>query len=539
MNRRTFLASCLGAAAEFGALAGCRGSAGETLYNGIVLPQPWPPRQPFSFEPRTPPYLLDRPSVIPIDVGRQLFVDDFLIDGTNLTRRFHRPTYAESNPVLSPDRPWEQPDPSAERRGLPRSPSAAVFSDGVFWDPDLNLFRMWYMSGYQSTTSCATSTDGIHWNKPSYDVVPGTNIVLAENRDSATVWRDALEPNPSSRFKMTHFLGNRGEPLRLFDSPDGIHWTLRGLSGPTGDRSTMFYNPFRRRWIYSLRDNVRPQSGRLRLYWEATRFVEDANWKAGEPVPWVGADRLDVQRSDWPEPELYALDCVAYESVLLGLFSIWRLDPADRPKLNDVCVGFSRDGFHWSRLDRTPFLPRSEREGDWNWGNVQSAGGGCVIANDRLHFYVSGRAGAPGTMASGRTSTGLATLRRDGFCSMDAGGEAGYLTTRPLTFSGRSLFVNADTAGGALRVEVVDLRGNTIDAYARDAAVPIAADGTKLPVRWRATSDLAPLRDVPVRLRFHLSGGSLYSFWVSPSPDGRSRGYVAGGGPGFDGAMDD
>jgi len=49
---------------------------------------------------------------------------------------------------------------------------------------------------------------------------------------------------------------------------------------------------------------------------------------------------------------------------------------ADRAKPNEVCVGFSRDGFHWHRPDREAFIPVSENYGDWNWGNVQSAGGG-------------------------------------------------------------------------------------------------------------------------------------------------------------------
>src|SRR5262245_15080691 len=62
---------------------------GETLYNGIVLPRPWPPRLadfPTSVEtdPITPPYLISPPAVIPIDIGRQLFVDDFLIAETTL-----------------------------------------------------------------------------------------------------------------------------------------------------------------------------------------------------------------------------------------------------------------------------------------------------------------------------------------------------------------------------------------------------------------------------------------------------------------------
>ena len=47
--------------------------AGETLYNGIVLPDKWPPRIDAMFPgPTTPPYLKSPPAVIPIDVGRQL-----------------------------------------------------------------------------------------------------------------------------------------------------------------------------------------------------------------------------------------------------------------------------------------------------------------------------------------------------------------------------------------------------------------------------------------------------------------------------------
>ena len=42
------------------------------------------------------------------------------------------------------------------------------------------------------------------------------------------------------------------------------------------------------------------------------------------------------------------LDYVAYESVMMGLFSIWRGHPrTGRPKVNEGCVGYSRDGFYW------------------------------------------------------------------------------------------------------------------------------------------------------------------------------------------------
>jgi hypothetical protein len=542
MNRRRFLATCGGAAAA-AALGGCRDHRGETLYNGIVLPARWPPRLALSSVPQTPdtpPYLLDPPPVIRVDVGRQLFVDDFLIDDTTLTRVFHRPEYYDGNPVLRPDRPWEQIDKRAALEHYAPSPTAMVFSDGVWWDPAAGAFRMWYMAGYTASTCCAASVDGVSWTKPSLDVVPGTNIVMNETRDSATIWRDPFDEDASRRYKMAEFRGNRGAPLRLFVSPDGIHWTLRGLSGPTDDRSTVFYNPFRKRWIYSLRDNFRLQNGRYRKYWEAVRFVEDARWRSGEPVPWTAADRLDAPREGVHEvAELYSLDSVAYESVLVGLFAIWRGDPHDRPKLNEMFVGFSRDGFHWSRLYREPFFPLSEQEGAWNFGNMQAAGGCFVIKDERLLFYVSGRAGIRGTSLSGPSSTGLATLRRDGFASMRSDGAApGVLTTRPVQFAGRSLFVNAAAGQGELRVEILDRSGRSIDAFSRDATVPISSDGTKLPVRWRTTDDLSPLRGQPVRLRFHVTAGALFSFWISASPAGKSGGYLAAGGPDYAGIAD-
>src|SRR5207245_5366819 len=126
----------------------------------------------------------------------------------------------------------------------------------------------------------------------------------------------------------------------------------------------------------------------------------------------------------------------------------------------------------------------SERHGDWNWGNVQSAGGGCLVVGDQLYFYVSGLAGVRGSPASGVCSTGLAFLRRDGFASMDAGDDEGTLTTRPVRFQGKHLFVNADVAKGELRVELLDGKGAVIEPFSRDRCVPIRADKVLQHVTW-------------------------------------------------------
>jgi hypothetical protein len=509
---------------------------GEALYNGIRLPAPWPPRTTaLSREPMKLPYLEAPPAVIPIDVGRQLFVDDFLIESASLKRTYHRAMYHPAAPLLKPDQPWEMTG---------RDPCAMVFSDGVWYDPQDKLFKMWYMGGIVRATCYATSKDGIHWHKPELDVVirdgKRTNIVQEGFRDSVTVWLDLEEKDPNHRYKL--FRSHRQEKqwgLSLYFSPDGIHWgEAAAASGPCGDRTTVFYNPFRKVWVYSIRADARGL-GRVRSYWENADALAGARWKMGEPLPWVGADKFDPERDDLKTPcQLYNLDCVAYESLLIGLFAIWRGQPRDRAKPNELCISYSRDGFHWHRPDHRPFIPVSENHGDWNWGNVQSAGGGCLVVGDQLYFYVSGRAGIKGSPASGACSTGLAVLRRDGFASMDAGEAEGTLTTRPVSFRGKYLFVNVDAPQGELRVEVLDKDDRVIRPFSSDNCLPVRADRTLQVVRWQGANDLADVVSKPVKFRFHLKNGRIYAFWVSPTQTGASHGYVAAGGPGFTGPTD-
>ena len=80
---------------------------GETLYNGLRLPAEWPPMDGDTENGKPPPYLRSPPAVIPINIGRQLFVDDFLIERTNLKRKrtFHRPERCAGNPILKPETP--------------------------------------------------------------------------------------------------------------------------------------------------------------------------------------------------------------------------------------------------------------------------------------------------------------------------------------------------------------------------------------------------------------------------------------------------
>jgi hypothetical protein len=518
---------------------------GEVLYNGIRKPDTWPPQRTLSRTPRPVPYLQQRPEVVLIDVGRQLFVDDFLIESTDLQRVFHQPKMHPKNPVL-------------RRESKQEESYAFPFSDGIFYDPQLKLFRAWYRCN--ADTCYATSKDGINWTRPKLDIIPGTNVIRKGTRDSNSIWLDLEEKNPALRHKMMIFTSGKQESaIKFLASADGIHWSEPMGEGrtyrlPNYDRSSMFYNPFLERWIYSVRvSNVGPVAapelvdgiGRVRYYKEVKYFAE--GWKdRSELAPWEGADDLDT-----PDPvnkvpaQLYNLDATPYESLMLGLFSIWRgpenENIKDRPKRNEIVLGYSRDGFHWDRPDRHPFIGVSDKRGDWNWGNVQSVGGGCVVVGDKLYFYFSGRRGnpegIPGAKADAGAATGLAILRRDGFASMRAKGE-GSLLTRKLRFSGSHLFVNADARLGSIQAEVVDANGQVMAPFTRENSIAVKKDGVKLAMRWKGADDLSRLAGKDVSIRFFLRDADLYSFWVSKSKAGESNGYLAGGSVDHSGSRD-
>jgi len=164
----------------------------ELLYNGIALPAIWPPRNADdgSREALAVPYLEAPPAVIPVDIGRQLFVDDFLIESTGLTRRFGKPEVHPQSPVLTPQ--------TDEELDAGNCPMAAPFNDGVWYDPEDELFKMWYMPGWFHSTALAVSHDGLHWERPDLDVVPGTNLVWPKrrgyDRDGCLVWQTDSRP---------------------------------------------------------------------------------------------------------------------------------------------------------------------------------------------------------------------------------------------------------------------------------------------------------------------------------------------------------
>ena len=483
-------------------------------------------------------------------VGRQLFVDDFLIENTDLIRVWHAAEPAEE-PVLRPETALEK------NHGI--APFTAVFNDGCWYDPADGLYKLFYNAGWYAGTALAVSGDGLHWERPDLGIVKGTNLLFepseARLRDGSLCWLDQHAENQDERWKMFLFFrypqSGTGGGL-LYTSADGIHWKEREKAGPCGDNSSFFYDPFRRDWCFSVR-TVSKAFGRARGFVRRKNFIDRA-WDK-EPDSVLHCDGADLP--DRPEPsfgnrsELYDFNAVPYESLLLGCAAIFE-GPENhvcfqegRVKTIHLQYAFSRDGENWIRPQtREMYLRCTGREGDWNRGYLHCAGGIALVFRDRLLFYYSGWSGkstlGPNQAGPRRDETamyasssiGCATLRRDGFASMTAS-DAGSLTTKLLETDFPGLWINARAEN--LRIGLLDAGGKWIPGYAPEDCVPFSGDSVGMKIAWR---DRPHLPRTPFRIVFELKKGDLYSFWFSPSEKGESLGFVAAGSGDYPGDRD-
>jgi hypothetical protein len=126
---------------------------------------------------------------------------------------------------------------------------------------------------------------------------------------------------------------------------------------------------------------------------------------------------------------------------------------------------------------------------------------------DREYLYYHG-------VAAGRRGLGLATLRKNGFVSRDAGPAGGTLLTRLFVFEGNALTVNA-RVDGDLRVRVLDESGLPIPGFSWKDCEPFRGDLIDARVHWKVP--LESIRNRKVRLEFSLRDSQLYGFEVAES----------------------
>ena len=490
-----------------------------------------------------------------IDTTRQLFVDDYLIGHmANLKRTCHEAKDHPANPLMPGG--W-----------------CHYFAP----DPEHGL-RMYYM-GKGSTQSVAFSSDGLNWERPELNVfdlstIPaesfagGPNNVVC-NQQMHGMFHEPDDPDPLQRWKAI-VRTTKGRPTWphaqeefgiseiqayvLITSPDGLRWSYKQdtclvtSGGPVGINYRAPYqlpigvgdvlqvqrDPKAGKYIANVKGTIGPDL-RLTDVYHCGRSI--AMCESDDLIHWstpryyAYPDTVDAKT-----PGMYGVyeaNAFPYESMWFNCLSMTSYDPAtpeirreknlepNRPylKRNWIRPAASRDGRHFYYFgDRTSLISPGD-DGSWKPHYLRVANmvniGGPLVKDDELWFYHLGNS-IDGPKRTWNIAFGVATLRRDGFASLDAGDEPGVVITRPMVFEGEGkLFVNVDVAAnGHARASVIEESGEPIDGFGEEDCVAVTDDKTRAALHWKSNQTLAPLKDRYVRVAFHLNNARLYAFWI-------------------------
>ena len=484
---------------------------------------------------------------VKITTERQLFVDDYLIaTRSDLSRQLHQVKRHAGNPVL---RLWENP--------WERGNSGALI---VRRDENTGMFRMWYgmrmfieaENGltYRAPTCYATSKDGIHWHKPNLGIFKfgkdkNNNICLPQGAIEGLFYHPN-DPDPDKRYKALVWHDPRGqdayaprEGFYLYWSPDGLHWKgdNRRCVMPMGMGKEFPDKP-----CPGVGDSTNFQwDAKLKKYVANTKFYFKRVGRVGgrcesdEMIHW-GRPRMVLFRNgfDDPDTQMYERTTFPYESMWIGPTRIMHGQKSviPKPPISDVRPGWkqvaveltaSRDGRNWTRVcPGQHFIPLGGK-GSWDVDYLNGPATPLLV-DDELWFYYQGEirwerfkaTGQPDSRGSGgHCHIGLATLRRDGFVSLNGGDKPGTVVTRPLTFEPGTLYVNAEIAdGGYLKAELRDAAGTVIQPYRLADCKPVTGDVMEAAVEWAGASALKRPQDQSLHLVFQLKNAKLYSFWI-------------------------
>lgn len=467
----------------------------------------------------------------PVKVGsqRQLLMDDHVVDDWWECRRtVHQPTKHPDNPLIRPTEPWEGTGPG---------------NGTVLYDEQAGRFRLWggvwddkmrNPDGSKAARSLRgiyyESEDGVHWEAPElgileWDGSTANNLILGGDRLHAamSVFELPSRLSDRGRFGMLQGVAKPGRSMGhdhsmdqiVAYSDDGVRWTYQTENPVFHARSDTYnnivYNRDRDVFMQYRRASVNANEIRRIAYSESEDLV---SWT--QPTVVVKPDELDP-------PMLYGMAVCRYQGVYLGTLQMLYFDAEARhPKSHqmDAELAWSRDGVEWSRHPERPIFLEGGLIGDYDWGMVY-AWNDIIERPDGIYIYYDGHdalhtSAVPG---SGVRSFSLATLRKDGFVSIDSvSGRVGYMLTRPLECSGGGLHINAKTGtGGYVKVAVRqgdgEMDGEWLPDWSFETNAVFTGDATDHVVGWTEGDSLDSLGGQSVRLHFWLHDAELYSFW--------------------------
>jgi hypothetical protein len=473
--------------------------------------------------------------------GKQLFIDDHIIGNIEgAEKMLNQPTKHPGNPLIVPDQPWEEGGTSAY--------------GSVMYDQQEKIFKIWYLmwfagkegaksySTYKNGFGYAVSKDGITWEKPvindngtSAAMLPKVKGVL---EFATTVFKDPVETDPQRRYKLFYAEKPDGSDRTLSTSvgysPDGFRFTAEAKNPVityADSQTNCYWDSERKRYVAYLRFG--PPNKRIVSRIESEDFV---HWSPKVTV--LNYTKMDDTKAyGWTD--LYGMKIMPYDGVYIGLITAYRgetigkikkEEEAWRDKIN-VQLAFSRNGLTWERVGKhgtidfskdadwetmtkeATFMPYGRHKVDWDWGQLYTFQKPLVVG-DEIWIYYGGLTGRHWHAYHGDTrksGIGLATLRLDGFVSINAE-KAGTVTTKPIVFIGDALEVNANAAGGSIRVEALDEKGEVLEGFSKDDCQPITSDNVRHLLKWKGSEDCHLIQARPVKLRFYMEKAKLYSF---------------------------
>lgn len=447
-----------------------------------------------------------------VDPHLHLFLaDDEISSMVGVTRLINQLRRDSLHPVLHADQAWEL------GQVVPRC---------VIQDPADGLYKCWYLAAttedplpYRYGMGYATSKDGMEWQKPALNVVrledgSPTNIVDLPRGTSARLlfpYLDVPGMGPDERFVGTLYQGGGPQQRGIYraSSPDGIHWSV-GVSPviQAGDRYATAYDPTRRVWMLTTRSPA--PRGILRQrdvsLWESTDFNT-----------WVYRGHLlRTDEHDRPNTEFYSMLPLPYGSGVIGFLEMY-YRAVERM---DMQLAWSSDGLHWRRVaPRDPVLARGG-EGSWDSHWVVFTNNQPEVVGDRLRFWYASGSTHHGSKGKHRRAMGVASIRRDGFVSIEGRMQPGFLLTANLDATvSRRLIVNMSVETGDASVEVLSADGEVMEGFSAEDCRLAKQDGVALTVTWRGGNVVPPQVNGFVNLRFNLRNASLYSYRWVPSDE--------------------
>jgi len=340
-----------------------------------------------------------------------------------------------------------------------------------------------------------------------------------------SVMHTPWDPDPAKRYKLMNFESDghwaswSSNGINIVDAPHNPVFT------GGGDVGQFCWDPHTQQYLGYVKNAWFDTNGLQRRAVALTTTTNIEVWPKESLILWPDAfDDRWTPTNSIQRTHFYGLSAFPYETMYIGFLWIFRATNMAQgnpgyligPVFSELVS--SHDGVHWTREegDRPPILPVGA-DGTWDNGMVYTARA-PVVDGDTIKVWYGGFDQPHDFNYSITTGAiGLATLRKDGFASLDAGGNSGTVLTKSLAAVGGALLVNymANT-GGSLKVEVLDTNANVLPGYSEADCVTLTGNSITQAVTWTAHSEL-PV-DLPlVRLRFILQNASLYSFMAGES----------------------